>query len=88
MCPLCVRVCAGAGASSNAKRVARDEDAERLKVQIDELRGQLHREVEARQAADILKEAAIRSRLELQVLSPLITASTCFYPPKSHIHVL
>ena len=28
MCPPCVRVCAEAGASSNAKRVARDEDAE------------------------------------------------------------
>ena len=75
-------MCAGAGASSNAKRVARDDDAERLKVQIDELRSQLHREVEARQAADILKEAAIRSQLELQVLLPLPLplASTCFHP--------
>jgi hypothetical protein len=37
-----------------------------LRAQVEELRSELHREVEARREADILREAALRAQLELQ----------------------
>ena len=53
-------------AAAAAVAEAVDGATQGLKVQMEELREQLHREIEARQAADILKEAAIKAQLELQ----------------------